>query len=1023
MARVPGSRTRTRTRTDAMDQVGSAESYHAVLDSCPPGYVEKISRYFESSVGPSKQDEGPVCNEPAEAESDSGDSLFLTQKCVPEAVRSRRQRHYSLRSTPISPRDLEEPSRSEDSPSSSSHEESRTDKGRRRKKYTLPKYHFPFLAKCMLRSTLLPVQNASLHHYVMGGFFNCVRDLWQGYQRPHLEPCLPTVDVDGQDLSPLSEEDEERPEDEDIKVVERKHFVAPSKAKSKQTWCKPLKQQRRRGASDTRPEITRGRRTAVIPTSSGTETPDRGESSCRVRGQRERNDEHRNVTIRNKTPKRRRNRESQTGEEELCNYNDAVCEPQKPQRRDSTPKNAVREPQTDGSHVEDLFQAGQDGDGSERPSPLHSLSDVLRDTHNDSICNETQVKKRKKKKRGHLESGDGGQSQSQEEPGGLHAATSVNMDVEETPSLSEDNGAETPAARASEQREFNERNGTEKESRDDKVLSREERDTPDSKHNRKKRKKNKSSADEVDGNLESGVRAEDSVFPVSCNMEDGSKEKKKKKKKKRRSGEDVEHSESGAVAEPLKDEAEKPKRKKKKRKKEEGLVDPEQREEEEEASTRTLDSPPLSTEQIEESGNRLEHAAASLETPESSSVKRKKHKKKRQSSSNDAARDEEEGADVSFCMDDSVTLAKGSGTSLKKKKKKAAFDVSYTPEENQKTVNNNQKPEEGIEDQNAEMLIKEKKKKKKKICKILSRKISEDTVVQIDDSVSVREKDGKKASAFLVADTEENEAQNPHVWGAEKPVVSAGDSEQLLDGSTKKKRKRKMSVEQHSGDCEYPTETCPGALFELADTGLTGKRKQRVGNESRSETPTERFESTADVDKGAVVWKKKKKRKKKCEDEPSHVIHEGPPSGTEDAESVGSTLNTCPSVSHKKTGKHGRSAEGTLDLVERASASPETLALNDRTDEKKKKKKMKSTDSVLLEGRSSTRSAESEPQQNKKKERIKQSPVPTIIFSSPIISETSLSTSQVSLDNLGKTKQRKVKRRLLNPNEDFLADC
>ncbi|KAF1378844.1 hypothetical protein PFLUV_G00194710 [Perca fluviatilis] len=1058
MAGLPNSR--TRTQSDPIAEVVSAESYHAVLDTSPPDYVEKISRYLESSVGHSKQDK--VSNGPAEAESDSGDSLFLTQKSVPEAVRSRRRRHYSLRSTPVSPRDLEEElSRSEDSPSSSSHEESKTDKERRRKKYTLPKYHFPFLAKrkCKLRNTLLAVQNTSLHHYVMGGFFNCVRELWQGYQREHLESSLPTVDMDGQDLSPLSEEDEERSEDEDMKVVERKRFVAPSKAKSQQTWCKQLKQQRRRKASDARQETSRGRRTKVIPVSSDTETPDHGESSCRVRGQRERDDEHAtsdgNSTAQNKTPKtkRRLTRGNKASEEELCNDNDAaICEPRKPQRRHSTRKGreastAVTEPQTGGSHVEDLFQAGQAGDGPESPNLLPGPSGLISDTNNnDSICNETKVKKRKKKKKGHRESVDEGKSQSRDEPEGLHAAASVNTEVEETPSLSEDNRAETPAAQTSEQLELNENTGMENESRDDKILRQEERDMPDSKHKRKKRKKNKSSADvrqEVDENFESDVRAEDSVFSVSCNMEDGGKEeKKKKKKKKRRSCEDVEHLQSGAVAEPLNDDAEK--RKKKKRKKVKGLVITEQCEEEEAASNRTLDSPPTSTEQLEESGNCLENAAASQETSESSYVKRKKHKKKRPSSSNDASQDGEEGVDVSFCMDDSVTLAKGSGQSLKKKKKTIfeGLHISYTPEENPKNVNDTQNTKEGLEAQNAELVT-----KKKKIGKILSRNVSEDTVAQSDDSVSVQEKEKKRTSSFLVADAEENEAQahgeqNCGVWGAENPVVSAGDLEQLNDWVTK--RKRKMSVEQHSVDFEYPNETCPSALLELTDTGLKRKKK-RTGNESRSVTPTELLESTADAGlspaEEAVVSKKKKKKKKKkkCKDEPCPLIPEGPPSATEDAESLRSTLNTCGPVSHEKKGKHGRSAETphdssacdqatkeTLNLVERASASPETLenqALND-TAVKKKKKKMKSTDNVLLEGKSLAESAELGPRQNKKKERNEQSAVPSIIFSSPVVSETSLSKLEMSSsDNIMKTKQRKVKRRLLNPSEDFLTDC
>lgn len=40
----------------------------------------------------------------------------------------------------------------------------------------------------------------------MGGFFKCVREQWQGYQRGEdVVSSLPTVDTEGEDISPLSE--------------------------------------------------------------------------------------------------------------------------------------------------------------------------------------------------------------------------------------------------------------------------------------------------------------------------------------------------------------------------------------------------------------------------------------------------------------------------------------------------------------------------------------------------------------------------------------------------------------------------------------------------------------------------------------------------------------------------------------------------------------------------------------------------------------------------------------------------
>lgn len=54
------------TQSNAIVEALSAESCHIVLETSPPDYVEKISRYLKSSVRQSSQDK--IYNEPAEAE-------------------------------------------------------------------------------------------------------------------------------------------------------------------------------------------------------------------------------------------------------------------------------------------------------------------------------------------------------------------------------------------------------------------------------------------------------------------------------------------------------------------------------------------------------------------------------------------------------------------------------------------------------------------------------------------------------------------------------------------------------------------------------------------------------------------------------------------------------------------------------------------------------------------------------------------------------------------------------------------
>lgn len=169
------------TETDLFARPGNI-----VLVNSPPDYVKQISRHLASSV---EQQSGQGSN------SDSGESLFITQKCAPE-----RRRRSNQRSTFRA--HIDAPEHEHDT--STSEEELEAGRKRRKKIYRTPKFTFPFLKK---RLTRLPYyQNRKLHCYAMGGYFRCAEQLWESYQTGKgLLASLPTVDVDGEPISPISE--------------------------------------------------------------------------------------------------------------------------------------------------------------------------------------------------------------------------------------------------------------------------------------------------------------------------------------------------------------------------------------------------------------------------------------------------------------------------------------------------------------------------------------------------------------------------------------------------------------------------------------------------------------------------------------------------------------------------------------------------------------------------------------------------------------------------------------------------
>ncbi|XP_061753911.1 uncharacterized protein LOC133551330 isoform X2 [Nerophis ophidion] len=200
-----------------------SDSCHLLVEKSPPDYVRKISTFLDGSAGLFSQN--PMCDDgPPGPESDSGDSLFLTQLSQP--VRTTRRRRSTAHNFPFE---------LEDSEGSASSFYVRRGKKR---KITVPKYSFPFLTerRGKAKSTRLTTKkNNKLHNYVIGGFFKCL-DVWQTAH--NFQAALPTIDQDGENISPLTEDEgEENSGDEDFK--ERKCFLAKSKAKNLHTWYSP----------------------------------------------------------------------------------------------------------------------------------------------------------------------------------------------------------------------------------------------------------------------------------------------------------------------------------------------------------------------------------------------------------------------------------------------------------------------------------------------------------------------------------------------------------------------------------------------------------------------------------------------------------------------------------------------------------------------------------------------------------------------------------------------------------------
>ncbi|XP_008284308.1 phoenix [Stegastes partitus] len=648
----------TGTQSDLFTDSGNP---HTDLDTLPPGNGDELWQHVE--VG---QKDGA----PAETDSDSGDSLFITQKPVAEAVRSgRRSRRSSF--SPGSPSDTD----AERSDDSASPEKSETDKKKTPKKLKRPKYSFSFLRQSkitgrMCVGELKAKQNTELQNAAMGGFFKCARDMWQNYPtKEDLESALPTVDMPGESIHPISEEEEEeRPEDEDIKVVEKKRFVVSLKAKSSQPW----------------PEGDVGI-TEVEETPSLTQTIDEleihGKGSEEIDNMMTLEEDVPDANIKEKKNKLAEEdvREEEEGhlesdvrveeeDSESCNaekksdedadllnsnlqskpLNDVAEKPRKKKKKDKLAAEDVRE-ENNGHLESDVRVEEEDSDRCDTENAGEKKNDedvdLLKSNLQSKPLNdvaEKLKKKKNKKKKNKLAAEDVGE----EEEGHLKSDGRVE---EESVSL-ESCDAE---------------NGSEKKSDEDvDLLTSSLQSEPlinvaEKLKKKKKKKKNKLAVEdggqEEEGHLESDTRVEeeDSVFSDRCITENGSKKK---------SDEDVDLLNFSLQSEPLYDVAEKPKKKKKKKNKlaaEDGRQEGEEGHLESDVRVEEQDSESCITENGDEkkSDEDVDLLTSSLQSEPLNDVAEKPKKKKKTKLAVEDVREEEEGhleSDVRVEEEDSV---------------------------------------------------------------------------------------------------------------------------------------------------------------------------------------------------------------------------------------------------------------------------------------------------------------------------------------------------------------------------------
>ncbi|CAN9501631.1 unnamed protein product [Ophioblennius macclurei] len=159
------------------------------------------------------------------SDSDSEDSIFITQK----PIRSRRRRGSEVKKS----------SRSDKGNAKSISQVTATKDKKRSGKVKLPVYSFCLnQEKNSKRLVLNNHQNTNIHNALMRGFFCSVQERQAECEAGDLLSSLPTVDQEGDFIAPISE-DAGTLEEEGIKVVKKKDLVVFSKTKRPQPWYNP----------------------------------------------------------------------------------------------------------------------------------------------------------------------------------------------------------------------------------------------------------------------------------------------------------------------------------------------------------------------------------------------------------------------------------------------------------------------------------------------------------------------------------------------------------------------------------------------------------------------------------------------------------------------------------------------------------------------------------------------------------------------------------------------------------------
>uniref|UniRef100_A0A1A8SGK0 Retinitis pigmentosa GTPase regulator a n=1 Tax=Nothobranchius rachovii TaxID=451742 RepID=A0A1A8SGK0_9TELE len=781
-----------------------------------------LPKFERSSVqsGQEGVDDGP-----GEANSDSGDSLFITQKDVPEAVRSGRRRHTNLRSD-FKLQQYEDFAELVPDSSSSSDEEPKTARKGNKNCYKVPKFKFSFLNEdYKTKPVINNVKNAKFQTCAMASFIISVRELWRSFELGgDLAASLPTIDTDGEVLSSMSEGGEETSEGEDIKVVERKCFVTPLRKTRSQSWNSSDKRSsenkiQKKALKDSQKEEAKGtdRRSKNMLSkeflSSATESSD---------------DE---TVVSRKNEASAADIFAQIGRptEESLTTNSShatACEPspEKHIRRDQEVRIAPTEPNCEDFHTDRQSKSERAECGLENQNP----SSI--DIHNDTLCRKSRVKKRKKKKDREDE------EHNQKETDDQHYL----VDITKEEHLSQQ--VDTPVLKWKEKKKTKDTTPEEEEVRHRQSEEEVEDDSvEDSKWtvSKKTKKKKEKSAEDVGQGQPEGQMEDDSVEKLTVF-------KKTKKRKEKFSKEDeVGQEQPEEQAEDNHVEKWTISKKTKRRNFVEGNIAAETSgvgsTKKKKKKHLDPDVPQTSPGHHEETGKHLENTEVSLETTESRSTKRKK-KKEPTSTDNPLIAD-----------DDAVTMETGLNLTVTKISISATEDISHK-------ADNSQKKKERAE------------LKKKKMRGSSSTVICEETVAPGGDSVLVQI-NKEKTSSFLAADEEEKSrkkhkqqhgpspsAAPPDVGTEALTATSADATEGYSESKDGGKRRRGLLLQSVWKEKQ-----------NLRNWRMHLKKKKRKRNNIEAMSSTEKVESLADVENSqteeAVVKKRKKKKRKKDAEE------------------------------------------------------------------------------------------------------------------------------------------------------------